>query len=75
MNTAIGNEFPRMKSASPAMIMAMPPKKSKVPETPAMEEGLLPWNWRRQKMVEEKGTRKPTTPTSVGFPVAREDRG
>jgi hypothetical protein len=34
-----------------------------------MEDGLLPWNWRRQNMVEEKGTRKPRTPTSVGFPV------
>jgi len=39
-----------------------------VPETEARELGVEPWNCRRQKMVEEKGIRKPRRPRSVGLP-------
>ena len=30
--------------------------------------GVEPWKLRRQKMVEEKGVRKPRRPRSVGLP-------
>jgi hypothetical protein len=33
------------------------------------EEGEEPWNWRRENTVLLKGTRKPRSPTRVGFPV------
>jgi hypothetical protein len=53
--------------------MAMPPRKWKVPDTEARELGVLPWNWRRQKTVEEKGMRNPKRLRSVGLRGRRLD--
>ena len=68
MKTTKGNVFPRMNSQIAATFIAMPPKKYQVAEIAVIEVLLVPLKPRKQKIVHEYGTRKPSTPSKVGLP-------
>lgn len=58
-----------MNSQIAATFIAMPPKKYHDADTLVIEVKLDPLKLRKQNIVLEYGTRKPRTPSKVGFPM------